>query len=188
MSNSGLWWQPFIPLTDFNNRSWSNRTKKQVFTNLYYVHLIQLLMRQTDQQMEQLSDLNGQSPKSSARMPTSGLTPSPKGFITGSLKNNSVDQHSLEGRRGGGGPMCNPDTHEQESMVLALVGLSIYEEGPDATTKVQNSKVLYKRWTGRALREKARTTPNMKTEGSGEGLVSMELSRNVWTTWKGILE
>lgn len=78
--------------------------------------------------------------------------------------------------------MCNPDTQEQESMVLALVGLSIYEEGPDATTKVQNSKVLYKRWTGRELREKAITTPNMKTEGFGEGLVSMEPSRNVWTT------
>lgn len=145
------------------------------------MHLIQLLMQQTDQQMEQLSDLKGQSPKSSAKMPTSGLLPSPKGFITGSLKNNSVDQHLLEGRRGGRGPVCNPHTQKQESMVLAPVGLSVYEEGPHATTQVQNSKVPYKRWTGRELREPVRT-PNMKTEDFGEGLVSVELSRNVWTT------
>lgn len=77
--------------------------------------------------------------------------------------------------------MCNPDTQKQENMVLALVGLSVYEEGPHATTQVQNSKVPYKRWTGRELQERART-PNMKTEDFGEGLVSVELSRNVWTT------
>lgn len=69
MSNSGLLRPPFIPLTDFNNRILSNRTKKEVLTNLYYLHLIQLLTRQTDQQMEQLSDLKGQSPESSAKMP-----------------------------------------------------------------------------------------------------------------------
>jgi len=79
-------------------------------------------MQQTDQQMEQLSDLKGQSPKSSAKMPTSGLLPSPKGFITGSLKNNSVDQHSLEGRRGGGG---------------ACVGISV----PDSSKSGKNESV-----------------------------------------------
>lgn len=138
MSNSGLLRPPFIPLTDFNNRIL--RTKKEVLTNLYYVHLIQLLKRQTDQQMEQLSDLKGQSPESSVKMPTSGLLPSP----------------SIHWRYRGGGPMCQPDTQKQQSTALALVRFSISEEGPHATAKVQDSKVPYKRWAGRELGEKER--------------------------------
>lgn len=173
MSNSGLLRPPFIPLTDFNNRILSNRTKKEVLTNLYYLHLIQLLTRQTDQQMEQLSDLKGQSPESSAKMPTSGLLPSP----------------SIHWRYRGGGPMCQPDTQKQQSPALALVRLSISEEGPHATAKVQDSKVPYKKvGLAESWGRKSKTTTKHENGGLWGRAPLRGTQQECVNNLKGILE
>lgn len=73
--------------------------------------------------------------------------------------------------------MCNPDTQEQKVWSLALVGLSIYEEGPDAT-KVQNSRSIEMDW--QRAEGKPRTTPSVKTEALGKELVSMELKAGMF--------
>lgn len=172
MSNSGLLRPPFIPLTDFNNRILSNRTKKEVLTNLYYVHLIQLLMRQTDQQMEQLSDLKGQSPESSAKMPTSGLLPSP----------------SIHWRYRRGGPCASQIHRNSKVRPLPWWGFQSLKKGHMQQLKYRIQRPHIKDGLAESWGRKSETTTKRENGGLWEGLLSVGRSRNVWTTWRGIPE